>query len=507
MNLTSTFSQRASRPANTSAQQQLSSGQVSFMVIVGSLLLVGLIIGISPLTYLMVGILLLSVLYLVQMGFNIFLLYSASLKGAISDYAEEVAALDWGTLPSYAVLVPLYKETAVLKQLVINLSNLNYPKPRLTVYLLLEGDDTPMLEAVEAITLPSNFRKIVVPVSHPRTKPKALNHSLQFVEADLCVVYDAEDRPEPDQLLKAAAGFLNSPPEMICLQGKLHFHNPNFNWLTRFFAAEYAGWFTLVVPGLARNGLLLLLGGTSNHFRMQALRDIGAWDPYNVTEDADLGVRIARAGLKVKALDSVTWEEANARPWSWVKQRSRWIKGYMQTYLAHMRNPLRLLRELGLARFLAFQVMVGLGPYINMVNPLFWLLTAVYFITRSGFIEALYPGPVLYMAVIAATLGNLIAIYMSLTGAMVQGEYGNIKHMLLSPVYWSMMSVAAWRAFRQLIFNPHHWEKTQHGHEPEVAPAVTPAPALAFAASGGWRGLDTSDVRVDKQPVAEPVAQ
>jgi hypothetical protein len=183
----------------------------------------------------------------------------------------------------------------------------------------------------------------------------------------------------------------------------------------------------------------------------------------------------------------------------------------MQTYLAHMRNPLRLLRELGPGRFMAFQVMVGMGPYINMLNPIFWVLTALYFITRSQFIQMLYPGPVLYMAVIAATLGNLIAIYISLTGAMVQGEYGNVKHMLLSPVYWALMSIAAWRAFRQLIFNPHHWDKTQHGDEHEVAVAIpVPTPAAAVAAapapvSRGWRGLDTreeQEVNIKREKVA-----
>jgi cellulose synthase/poly-beta-1,6-N-acetylglucosamine synthase-like glycosyltransferase len=400
----------------------------------------------------------------VSLAYDLILVRGAALHppAAVADF--DPASIDATSLPTYTVMVALYKEAEVLASLVENLKRINYPTDKLQVLLLLEADDTATIRAARALELPSHIRVVLVPVSQPRTKPKALNYGLSLASGELCTVYDAEDFPDPNQLLKAALRFNTADRKLLCLQCKLLYHNAHTNLLTQWFTAEYAKTFHLFLPGLNANRLVIPLGGTSNHFRTRQLIEIGQWDAYNVTEDADLGVRIARMGYRVEVLDSVTFEAANAVTHSWIRQRSRWIKGYMQTYLVHMRNPLALLRQLGLRRFAGFQMTFGVGPYLLLVNPLFWALTAVYFATRLAAIEALFPPLVMFIGVMSMLLGNVMSVYYMLVGAMIQREHRTVKYALLTPLYWVLMSVAAWRAFIQLLTRPHHWDKTMHRH-------------------------------------------
>ncbi|MBV9381272.1 MAG: glycosyltransferase, partial [Streptosporangiaceae bacterium] len=237
------------------------------------------------------------------------------------------------------------------------------------------------------------------------------------------------------------------------------------NWLTRCFAAEYALNFSLVLRGLDRFRLPIPLGGTSNHFRTEALREIGAWDPFNVTEDADLGMRIARRGWGVRMMVSVTEEEANSRVGNWVRQRSRWIKGYFQTYLVHMRSPLRLWRELGARQFFAFQLTLGFSGLTGLLNPIFWALTCLYLVTGPAHISALFPSAVLYLGVFSMLTGNLLMVYSMMAGCMDRGLYPAVRSMALIPVYWALMSVASYKALLQLLrpSRRHYWELTEHG--------------------------------------------
>ncbi len=264
-------------------------------------------------------------------------------------------------------------------------------------------------------------------------------------------------------------GFRRVNEKVVCLQSVLDFHNSGTNLLTMFFAAEYASAYRMMLPGLVKSGSLVPLGGTSNHFRTNFLREVGGWDPWNVTEDAALGVEISMAGCKVGLIDSTTWEEANSRLGNWTRQRSRWIKGYMQTYLVYMRNPWTLLRKIGWSNFLTFQLVFGLSPLTMVVNPIFWVMTIVYFVTGSSAIQSLYPTPVFYLAMISMVPGNLFFVFVNLTGCMLRGAngdkkaYGHAIFMLLVPFYWGLMSIAALKAVGQLIRKPHYWEKTDHG--------------------------------------------
>ncbi len=263
--------------------------------------------------------------------------------------------LEDSQLPTYSVLVPLFRETSVLGQLLDALTALDYPRHLLDIKLILEETDTIMQRAVAGLRLPPEFEVIVVPSGKPQTKPRALNYAFQFCRGELLTIYDAEDIPEHDQLRKAAECFALSAPDVACLQAQLTFYNPDENWLTRQFTLEYASLFGILLPVLANHRLPLLLGGTSNHFRSAALQAAGGWDPYNVTEDADLGLRLARLGYDCATLDSFTHEEANTRLLNWMKQRARWLKGFLATWFVHMREPLAFLREVGPAGFWAAQ--------------------------------------------------------------------------------------------------------------------------------------------------------
>src|SRR5207247_7375152 len=224
----------------------------------------------------------------------------------------------------------------------------------------------------------------------PRTKPKACNYGLTLARGDLLTIYDAEDRPDPLQLRRAAVAFRRLDDPVACLQARLSYHNANQNMITRWFTAEYLTWFGGLLPALVEQGAPVPLGGTSMHIRTDVLRMIGAWDPYNVTEDADLGLRLHRLGYRTHVLDSTTYEEATSDFVNWVKQRSRWYKGYMQTWLVHSRHPRRLWKELGPTGFLSFHLTIGATPLVPLINPIFWLLTLLWTVGHFPFIETLF---------------------------------------------------------------------------------------------------------------------
>jgi len=376
---------------------------------------------------------------------------------------DELAALRDEDLPTYTLLIPLYREARVLPRLVQGLSALDYPPEKLEIMLLMEEDDTVTQEACAALILPAQFKPVVVPHSLPKTKPKACNYGLYACYSDCLVIFDAEDRPEPDQLKKAAAAFAKLPEKIVCLQAKLNFYNQRHNLLTRWFTSEYSVWFDLFLPGLTASGWPIPLGGTSNHFKVPALKELGGWDPFNVTEDCDLGIRLHKHGYGAAMINSTTWEEANGNFLSWFRQRSRWVKGYMQTYLVHMRNPLKLWRQLGCGSFFSFQMTIGGSVACFLLNPIYWLMTVLWFLTHSATISAVFPTPVYALGMFCLLLANFVFVYIAVIGCLNRGYYDLVKYAVLTPLYWLMMSWGAYKAALQLITRPHYWEKTEHG--------------------------------------------
>lgn len=376
---------------------------------------------------------------------------------------EELEALDERDLPVYTILVPLYRDAAVVPKLARALRALDYPPSKLDIKLVLEGDDAETIEACKRAGMEGNVELIVVPPGLPRTKPKALNYALHFARGQFLTIYDAEDIPQPDQLKKAVLAFRKAPWDVVCLQARLNYFNWRENWLTRLFTLEYSLWFDWYLPGLEALGIPIPLGGTSNHFRIEVVRAVGGWDPFNVTEDADLGMRFTMGGWRVGVLDSTTYEEANSRLGNWIRQRSRWVKGYMQTWLVYMRQPWRTFRKLGWKGWLGFQAFIGgsfLGPLAFpplAAMYLFWL------VTRSQALEPLFPPPVLDVSLLLLVIGNGLLAYFHMLAAWHRGRHLLVFCAVQLPVYYLLMSIAAWKALWQLIFRPHHWEKTEHG--------------------------------------------
>jgi cellulose synthase/poly-beta-1,6-N-acetylglucosamine synthase-like glycosyltransferase len=381
--------------------------------------------------------------------------------------------------PVFTVLCPMYRETAVLPQFVKAIAALDYPVARLQVLLLLEEDDVDTIAFARAMALPPSFEIVVVPDGLPKTKPRACNHGLRIANGEYVVIFDAEDVPEPDQLRKAARAFAGLPGYVACLQAPLNFYNPRQNLLTRLFTAEYSLWFDLILPGLQALGGPIPLGGTSNHFRAHVLRGLGGWDPFNVTEDADLGIRLYKHGFRTGMLDSTTFEEANPDPRNWIRQRSRWVKGYLQTLLVHTRGGWRLTDP----HLLTFLAVIGGKVIVNFVNPVMWVLTlgslAVPELFGDG-LRALFPPPVLVMAGVSLVVGNGLFLYAFLLGSAQRGHLDLVRHGLLAPAYWLMMSTASVKALWQLVTRPHHWEKTQHGLH-----LIDSADHIETAAEGG----------------------
>ncbi len=334
---------------------------------------------------------------------------------------------------------------------------LDYPKSKLDVKLVLEADDVDTIDAAKRLGLEAIFEIIRVPPSQPKTKPKACNYALRFARGQLLTIYDAEDKPEPSQLRKVVAAFAKASPETACIQARLNYYNADENWLTRMFALEYTLWFDFYLPALEWLRIPIPLGGTSNHFKLDVLRDIDAWDPYNVTEDADLGVRLTQRGYRVGVVNSTTYEEANVSIPNWIRQRSRWLKGYMQTWLVHMRKPVHLYRSTGMRGFWGFQFFVGGTFFVALMSPLLWL--AIF----TGAMTSVFPPALLYLSMFNLLVGNGFFIYMTLVAGFKRDYMKLAPYALTVPLYWMLQSVAAYKGLWQLIRNPFYWEKTTHG--------------------------------------------
>jgi cellulose synthase/poly-beta-1,6-N-acetylglucosamine synthase-like glycosyltransferase len=370
-------------------------------------------------------------------------------------------------MPKVSVLVPLLNEKEIAGKLIQRLTRLTYPKSLLEVVLVLEEGDIVTRETIARTQMPSWISVIEVPIANNlRTKPRALNYALDFCRGSIIGVWDAEDAPEPDQIEKVVTRFQDAPENVTCLQGVLDYYNARTNWISRCFAIEYATWWRMILPGVAQLGLVIPLGGTTLFFRRSILERLCGWDAHNVTEDADLGIRLARHGYVTELIPTVTFEEANCRAWPWVKQRSRWLKGFLITWLVHMRAPRALLRDLGLLRFLGVQTLL-LATFAQFaLAPLLWS----FLMMPAGFDHP-----------VALTLGLPVAVGMAwfflfaeavnLSISLVAVSRREHRHLMAYvftlPLYFPMAAISAYKALKELVVEPFYWDKTQHGVSPE----------------------------------------
>jgi cellulose synthase/poly-beta-1,6-N-acetylglucosamine synthase-like glycosyltransferase len=411
---------------------------------------------------------------LMTMGLRLAALFARFRAGGTGPTPAAPRLVDYRRLPRVSILVPLKREAAVAGQLLAALERMEYPAPLLDIKLVLEAGDGETRAALEQAGLPPTVEVLSVPAGTIQTKPRAMNYALPFCKGEIIGVYDAEDKPDPGQIRAVVHHLMDAPASVGCVQGLLDFYNAGENWLARCFTIEYATWFRVLLLGMQRLGLPIPLGGTTVFFRRRALEEVGAWDAHNVTEDADLGMRLRRFGYSCDVVATTTEEEANCRSAGrWIRQRSRWLKGYAITWATHMRDPRALLRELGPAGFMGFQVLFLGGLTSYLATPLFWLLWTGAFGLGLGFWDHLDRG--LTIAFFASmALGNLVMVLTAWVALVDSGRGREALWILTLVGYWQLGAVAAYRAVAEIFYAPFHWHKTEHG-----GPATGPIPHAA----------------------------
>lgn len=436
-----------SRPARDGAHLSLSRAQAAGIGLAGLAIALGMALAPSA-----------SLAAVHHLFFAVFLLGGLTRLAAACTplAARPPSPLADDDLPAYTIIAPLYREAEVVGELLENLAAIDYPRDRLQALVVLEADDTRTLTAVRALELPAFAQVLIVPPGTPKTKPRACNHALSRARGDLVVIYDAEDMPDPGQLREAAARFAASKPNLACLQAPLRIEDPGFSlFLPSQFRLEYAAHFEVLLPALARWGLAFPLGGTSNHFKVDPLREIGAWDAYNVTEDADVGFRLAAAGYELGVISKPTWETAPTAWSQWLPQRARWIKGHMQTLAVHSRG--RIVRQARHATALVVTLAQSVASS-HLHGPVMMVAIAAAAIDYGpdGRFEIPAADLVLYV------LGWGSAAIAGARGVLRAGGRPKALHLFGMPLYWLLQGVAAAKALQQFVTDPHRWDKTLH---------------------------------------------
>jgi len=446
-----------------SARTTLQLNQKQFLIGLGLILFA--LLALSPNTTLLFIIAACNFVFFITMLFKCWVFMASFKTEPAINWQSEFANLNEQTLPIYTVLIPMYHEKESLPGMFEAMKRLDYPASKLDIKLVLEADDEETYRAACDLKPAYHFDIIRVPAAEPRTKPKACNYALRFARGEYVTIFDADDRPEKTQLKKAIISFHKLSPQATCLQARLNYYNANDNLLTRFFSLEYTILFHFMLYGLSRLGIPIPLGGTSNHLSLSRLKELGEWDPYNVTEDADLGTRISARGGKTYMLDSYTMEEAPNQIIPWIKQRSRWIKGYMQTWLVHMRAPFILYRALGFRAFVGFQFFIGLSCVTFLAAPVVWLISLSYAFLFISLESGNAMKWLIYIAGFNLILNVITHWYLSCFAANHYKKYRLQIAIaaLLYPVYMLLHSIASYRALWQLIVKPHFWDKTRHG--------------------------------------------
>jgi cellulose synthase/poly-beta-1,6-N-acetylglucosamine synthase-like glycosyltransferase len=359
-------------------------------------------------------------------------------------------------------MVPLFRESDIASRLVRRLARLDYPKELLDILLVVEDDDTLTQRALSAHRLPRWMRIVTVPTGPIRTKPRALNYALDFCRGSIVGVWDAEDAPAADQIQKVVRHFQGAAPDVACLQGILDFYNARHNWLTRCFAIEYAAWFRVMLPGIARLGFVVPLGGTTLFFRREVLESLGGWDAHNVTEDADLGLRLARHGYRTELIETVTEEEPNGAVLPWIKQRSRWQKGYAMTWAVHMRAPMRLWRELGAKRFAGVQVLFLGSLSQSLLTPVLWS----YWLVAFGLyhpVASHIPGWANVALGTLFVLSELVNIAVGIWATRGPAHRHLVAWVPTLHFYFPLGALSSYKAAWEMLCKPFFWDKTRHG--------------------------------------------
>ena len=382
---------------------------------------------------------------------SIFLIYTAIKRDDFEDFDKYRQIRNKKKLPKYTILVPMFKENqSTVRQSINAINEIEYPKDLLDVKLVLEEDDLITREVIDKMQLPDWIIPVFVPYFEPRTKPKACNVASLFATGEYLVIFDAEDIPDKFQLLKAVYEF-NKDKDLQILQGCLRFYNHRKNLLTQCFNIEYSVWFKNILRMLSFFNITIPLGGTSNHIRFSCLEKCGFWDGYNVTEDLELSIIANEKNIKIGHLDSDTKEWCVLNVGSFIKQRTRWLKGYLLTYLTHFNS---FLRTKNIKKMFFFHLVVGFSGLSFLLFPfnIFYLLKF-----NNDFLLYLWfcCNVVYYFSYIFLYFSLLRNIDILLTKKMVIS-------FIIYPVYFILHILSAWKAFFEIFYKPFYWAKTKH---------------------------------------------
>jgi cellulose synthase/poly-beta-1,6-N-acetylglucosamine synthase-like glycosyltransferase len=392
---------------------------------------------------------------------------------------EEIGSLSPAELPVITVLIPLYKEREIIPQLFRRISEFDYPVEKLDIIFILESTDQETISAFLTAQPPAHFKALLSPNVTPKTKPKALNVAFTKSKGEILVIFDAEILPDVDQLKKAYITF-KQHPEAKYLHGRMNVYNADFNWITHLYDAEFAYFYDYYLPGIVRMGVPIPLSGHSTYFRREVIEKVGGWDSYNIAEDCDIGIRIYRHGFKSgMMLDSFSWEQSTTTIPRWLRQRTRWEQGFIQTSLVHLRFPLLLKTELGSWRnFFWFLYLVPGNVILNILHIFHWGLFFLWIFTHAAFIEFLFPLSTIYFSMLTFIGGNYVLLMFHMLGLYSRRHYTGVKYALGSLVYWIMLGLATFRAAILFFFRPFSWDKTPHlSSNPQTA--ILPKPSLS----------------------------
>lgn len=415
-----------------------------------------------------------SIMYIVLVLFKLFIMCVSIAHPTEEVAPEDLSAVDDADLPVVSVMIPLYKEREIIPQIFQYLLDFDYPQDKLDIIFILESTDAETAQAFLEMHPPAHFKALLSPDVQPKTKPKAMNVAFKVARGDILVIFDAEVIPERDQLKKAAVMFQRHP-EAMYLHSKMDVYNAKTNWITRLYTGEFCYFYHYFLPGLVHSNYAVPISGHSTYFRRQVIERVGAWDAYNVAEDCDIGVRIYRKGFgSGMMLESHTWEQSTTTIPTWVRQRTRWIQGFIQTSIVQMRYPFLLKRELkSWKNFAVFLFLVPGNVLLNILNLMQWLMFTLWHTTHAPFLQIAYSGVTLYLSTFCFLVGNFMFTFYSMFALYRRKHYAIVPWGILSFVYWIMLGVATVRSALHLFLHPHKWDKTSHA-------AVTPKKNHAF---------------------------
>lgn len=485
------------------AEKALSRLQATLILMVVAVITTFTIL--SPMETIRTIITIITMLALVNLVFVLMMaIGSASIKRSESD----LYPLNWETLPRVTVFSPMRHEGRVVKRHVDKVSRLIWPRDRVEFLPLVREDDFagPMasdeerknatLNALEAYgPLPEGFRIVLVPPSHYGSKPAQLEWGRKEMTGEFFLILDAENIPDPNLLLGAYREFLTSKHKerLGGVQAVPVVSNWQRGFFPRYQAAEYTAHYRHFDPGMIKLGLLTPLSGNSVLFRTSAVEAVGGYDRHNKAEDADLSVMLARGGYQIGTIDIETTEEAPRSFDSWIKQRRRWMDGFAQTYFTHMREPFQLLKDLRPINFMVFQLMFGIRPFLQLVNPFVVALALIYgsclalqpWVDNSTTqniiltLQEIYSPLAKGMGMVLMFVGSLTFFYSLLIACMRQRMWKSVPLMPLVVFYWGAQFIAQWWAMKDFLTGA-GWHKTAHEDEEAV---INTTPTYAYGSS------------------------